>query len=89
RFIDTWKKFSNTFSILSFPDKNNQSQFVKAGITIENINGVFDTIATTSIYNFIATGEYRNRTRNQIWEIEAAGKLYINGFNSGDYQALA
>ncbi|MGG2324743.1 hypothetical protein, partial [Salmonella enterica] len=34
-------------------------------------------------------GEYRNRTRNQIWEIEAAGKLYINGFNSGDYQALA
>ncbi|MBX9778729.1 MAG: putative porin [Chitinophagaceae bacterium] len=89
RYIDTWKKFSNTFSILSFPDKNNQSQFVKAGITIENIHGVFDTIATTNIYNFIASGEYRNRTRNQIWELEAAGKLYINGFNSGDYQALA
>ncbi|MEN9599494.1 MAG: hypothetical protein RL596_1813 [Bacteroidota bacterium] len=88
RYVDTWKKMSNTFSILSFPDKTNQSQFVKAGITIENMSGVFDATATSNLYNIIGSGEYRNRTKNLIWEIEAAGKLFINGFNSGDYQAL-
>jgi len=30
---------------------------------------------------------YKNKTRNQLWDMLASGKLYINGFHSGDYEA--
>ena len=33
--------------------------------------------------------EYRNRTRNRLWDIEANGELYANGLNSGDYTMYA
>ncbi len=86
-YIDSWKDITNEFSLLSFPEKNNQSQFLKASIALQNLNGSFDTIATTSQYNVYLSGEYRNRTRNQVWDIEATGKFYLNGFNAGDYAA--
>ncbi|SDX68031.1 Putative porin [Hydrobacter penzbergensis] len=85
---DQWKSLINEFSLLSFPDKNNQSQYLKAGIALQNLRGTFDTITTRSYYNVYATGEYRNRTRNQVWDIEANGQLYLNGFNAGDYAAF-
>ena len=76
RYIDKWNKLSNTFSLISYPEKNNLSQFLKLGITVENIQGRFnDTITTSGLYNVFASGEYRNRTRNQIWDIEARGRL--------------
>jgi hypothetical protein len=87
RFIDSWKDISNEFSLISFPQKNNLSQFLKAGIVLQNLKGTFDTVATTRLYNLSAIGEYRNRTRNQVWDIEATGQLYLNGFHSGDYAA--
>lgn len=37
--------------------------------------------------NVFIHGEYRNKTRNQKWDIEAYGKFYVNGENSGDYNA--
>lgn len=91
-FKDSWQKISNEFSVISFPEKNNQSQFLKAGIALENIKGSFDSTvtaqtSTVSFYNLYALGEYRNRTRNQVWDIEARGQLYLNGFNAGDYAA--
>ena len=86
-FIDSWTDMNNEFSLISFPQKNNQSQFLKAGISLQNLNGSFDTVSTTSLYNISVLGEYRNRTRNQVWDIEANGQLYLNGFNSGDYSA--
>ncbi len=85
RFKDSWTDMTNEFSLISFPEKTNLSQFLKAGIGIQNLKGTFDTIATTSLYNVYVVGEYRNRTRNQVWDIEAKGQLYVNGFNSGDY----
>ena len=85
---DQWKSLINEFSLLSLPDKNNQSQYLKAGIALQNLRGTFDTITTRSYYNVYATGEYRNRTRNQVWDIEANGQLYLNGFNAGDYAAF-
>jgi len=33
-------------------------------------------------------GEYRNKTRNQKWDINAYGNFYLNGFNAGDYNAF-
>ena len=87
-FKDAWSDLTNEFNLISFPQKNNQSQFVKAGIALQNLKGTFnDTVATTRIYNVYATGEYRNRTRNQVWDIEATGQLYLTGFNAGDYAA--
>lgn len=83
---DKWKEILNDFSIYQFPDANNLQQFIKAGASVQNLQGRFAT-QNKSFYNFIAHGEYRNKTKNQKWDIEAFGKLYINGLNAGDYQA--
>ena len=41
----------------------------------------------SSFYNLIFHGEYRNKTRNQKWDVELYGSLYSAGFNSGNYDA--
>ena len=86
-FKDAWNDLTNEFSIISFPEKNNLGQFLKAGIALQNLKGTFDS-TTTGFYNVYVLGEYRNRTRNQVWDIEATGQLYLNGFNAGDYAAF-
>lgn len=83
-FVDGWREFNNEFSILSFPQKNNVSQFLKLGIAIQNLRGQYIK-DTQNLYNAYALAEYRNRTRNQVWDIKAAGRLYLSGFNAGDY----
>jgi hypothetical protein len=88
QFKDSWKILTNEFALISFPDKSNQSQFIKAAIALQQISGNFDTTHTTRLNNIYAIGEYRNRTKNQVWDLEAKGELYLNGFNSGDYSAL-
>lgn len=84
-YRDNWKNLQNEFSIISFPEKNNLNQFVKAGIAIENFTGTFDTTTVKRYHNIFLSGEYRNRTRNQKWNLEATGKFYLNGYNAGDY----
>ncbi len=83
-FRDRWLDIQNDFSIISFPEKNNLNQYLKAGITLENLTGNFDKLQK-KYHNIILNGEYRNRTRNQKWDIEGIGKFYFNGLNSGDY----
>jgi hypothetical protein len=88
QYSDQWNRLSNSFSIISYPDKKNLSQFLKLGATLENIKGFFlDTLQSGNLYNIYASGEYRNRTKNQIWDMEARGSLYLNGLNAGDYDA--
>ena len=92
---DTWHNLSNDFSIYQFPDSHNPQQFVKLGATLELLKGQFDTsllysskIITAhqvSQQNVFAHAEYRNKTRNQKWDIEAYGRLYLNGLDAGDY----
>jgi hypothetical protein len=84
--FDKWKEMINEFSIYQFPDAKNQLQFIKAGIAVQNLKAVTNNF-TGSFYNLYAQGEYRNKTRNQRWDMIAAGKLYLTGFNSGDYEA--
>ena len=84
-YRDTWSDLQNDFSIISFPQKNNLNQFLKAGATLQNLVGTFDPSVRKKYHNIILNGEYRNRTRNQKWDLEAAGKFYLNGLNSGDY----
>ena len=85
-FYDRWKEINNEFSIYTFPDAKNQLQFLKLGIDVQNLKAVTNNF-TGSFYNLIAQGEYRNTTRNRKWDIQAAGKFYLAGFNSGDYEA--
>ena len=88
-FRDRWKEVTNDFSIYQFPDAKNLRQFIKLGATLQLLHGTFfrDSVqvGTTSLYNFMAHGEYRNRTRNQKWDIMANGQFYLNGYNLGDY----
>jgi hypothetical protein len=91
---DTWHVLSNDFSFYTFPDSHNPQQFFKAGATLELLQGSFDTALVNGVplpehkinsQNVYAHGEYRNKTRNQKWDIEAYGKLYLNGLDAGDY----
>ena len=84
--LDRWKEINNEFSIYTFPDAKNQLQFLKLGIVVQNLKVVTNRF-TGSFYNLIAQGEYRNKTRNKKWDMAAAGKLNLTGFNSGDYEA--
>jgi hypothetical protein len=85
---DFWKQLVNEFSIYQFPDAKNPQQFIKVGAALENLSGEFDTgLITKKGYNFFLSGEYRNKTRNKKWDIEAFGRFYVNGLNAGDYNA--
>ena len=83
---DSWREWSNDFSVYQFPDANNLQQFIKLGAELQMLKGLLRT-DRASLYNIIAHGEYRNRTRNQKWDILASGRLYTAGYNSGDYHA--
>ena len=85
--IEKWQEIVNDFSIYQFPDPKNLQQFIKVGVRIQNLTGEFSTLSK-SFYNLILHGEYRNRTRNQKWDMEAHGQFFINGLNAGDYQAF-
>lgn len=83
---DKWKILTNDFSIYQFPDAKNLHQFIKLGAMIQVLKGTFST-GSASFFNTAGHAEYRNKSRNQRWDIEASGKLYFTGFNAGDYEA--
>jgi hypothetical protein len=85
-FRDRWKSLNNDFSVYQFPDAKNLQQFIKLGAELELLKGEF-AHDTSSLYNVILHGEYRNRTRNQKWDVELFGNFYSAGFNSGNYNA--
>ncbi len=85
---DKWKEFINDFSIYQFPDANNLNQYIRAGVFLQNISGTFNS-GNGRFYNIFGHAEYRNKTRNQKWDMVANGKLYFVGLNSGDFEARA
>jgi Putative porin len=86
RLSDLWHNLTNDFSLYSFPDSKNPQQFLKAGISFQTMNGTYNAGAR-SLYNVFLHGEYRNKTRNKKWDIEAFGNFYLSGYNAGDYNA--
>jgi hypothetical protein len=84
---DKWNELVNDLSIYQFPDEKNAQQFIKVGGALQNLRGVFD-IGEKKYYNIFLHGEYRNKTRNQKWDIEANGQLYMAGLNAGDYSGV-
>jgi Putative porin len=85
---EKWKNISNDFSLIQFPDTKNASQFFLAGITLQNLKATTNK-GNFNFYNVFIHGEYRNRTRNKIWDVLLKGELYANGLNSGDYNIQA
>jgi hypothetical protein len=85
---EKWSVMSNDITLLQFPDTKNSGQFIAAGVKFENIKGESIT-GTRSLYNFIVHGEYRNKTRNKLWDVLAKGEFYVNGYNAGNYSAYA
>ncbi len=83
---DSWKIIANDFSIYQFPDEKNLQQFIKLGVLLQSISGQFAS-GKKNFVNTVGHAEYRNKTRNLLWDIEANGKLYFTGVNKGDYQA--
>jgi hypothetical protein len=89
---EKWSVISNDFSLLQFPDTKNSGQFLLIGAKLENIKAEFFRPTKTEIknfYNIILHGEYRNKTRNKLWDVLLKGEFYLNGLNSGDYSAHA
>lgn len=88
-FKDKWRDLTNDFSIYQFPDAKNSQQFFKVGAAFQMLKGEFDSIGSVvrNYHNFFVHGEYRNKTRNKKWDVEALGNLYVNGMNAGDYDA--
>jgi len=84
---DQWKEYINDFSIYQFPDAKNLQQFIKLGAALQNLKQ--ELPIQKAYYNVFGHAEYRNKTRNQKWDIEANGKLYFTGMNAGDYSAYA
>lgn len=83
---DRWQEISNDFSIYQFPDANNLQQYIKLGAELQLVKGYLPS-GDISLYNIIGHGEYRNRTKNQKWDINASGRLHLAGDNIGDYHA--
>lgn len=86
-FRDAYNGIQNSLSILSFPDKKNALQYLKAGASLQNVKASFSNTINQNFYNIWLFGEYKNKTKNGVWDIDAHGQLYVNGFNSGDYMA--
>jgi len=85
-FKDGWKEFKNEFALILFPEKQNQNQFLKVGAAYQMLTGSLDN-TKLGLNNLYLLGEYRNRTRNKKWDINANGQLYVTGYNAGDYTA--
>jgi Putative porin len=89
---EKWSVITNDFSLLQFPDTKNSGQFLLVGAKLENIKGEFFRVTgtgTKNFYNLALHGEYRNKTRNKLWDVLLKGEFYLNGLNAGDYSAYA
>jgi len=86
--FEKWAVMSNDFSLLQFPETKNPAQFFLAGARLETIRGELKG-GTKNFYNLVLHAEYRNKTRNKLWDVLAKGEYYLNGFNHGDYSAYA
>ncbi|MFM7720807.1 MAG: putative porin [Sediminibacterium sp.] len=86
-FQDQWKRFTNEFSLVSFPEKTNPNQFLQVGLGYQQLN-FKDTLLSWSNHDIYGLGVYKNKTKNLRWDIQASGKLFLNGYHAGDYEAL-
>ena len=85
---EKWSVISNDLSLLQFPDTKNSAQYILVGATLQNLKRE-SLSGTSNLYNVKVHGEYRNRTRNKLWDVLLKGEFYPVGLNAGDYNAYA
>ncbi|HMP93960.1 MAG TPA: hypothetical protein PKD90_13850, partial [Phnomibacter sp.] len=83
-FKDKWTEVTNEAALILFPEKNNQEQFLKLGAGYQILQAQLG-LQSQNFNNLYVLGEYRNRTRNRKWDINAFGRLYLSGLNAGNY----
>lgn len=94
-FVDTvltrhqWRILSNDLSFIQFPIRGNMAHFIKIGGGFDNIIGEFIDSTSITFQNLRVHGEYRNKTKNQKWDLSAKGEFYLLGENAGDYSLSA
>ena len=89
KFRDQWNVLSNEFSLISYPQKNNSNQFLQIGAGLSNQSGSFLNRNAWSAQDSYGFGTYKNKTKNQVWDIDLTGQLYLVGYHAGDYLAKA
>jgi hypothetical protein len=81
---DRWSQIINDFALYQYPVAKNPSQYLTEGISLETLRGTFFS-SIKEFYNVYGHAEYRNQTRNKKWDIDLHGKLYLEGYNIGNY----
>jgi len=87
KFSDSWNLVTNDFSLISYPQKNNSNQFLQLGSGYTHLATTLLSEQRWTQYDLYGFGVYKNKTRNQLWDLIASGKLYLNGYHAGDYDA--
>lgn len=88
-FTDNWNYINDEFSIISYPDKMNSNQFLQLGAGYDLFYASFPNQNKWTNYNIYSFAVYKNKTKNQLWDLLASGKLFLNGYHAGDYNAKA
>ncbi len=86
QLYEKWQTMTNDFSLIQFPDTKNSAQFFLAGASLQTLKANLKT-GNYNFYNILLHGEYRNRTRNKLWDVLLKAEYYLNGLNSGDFSA--
>ncbi len=81
---DRYREITNEAALIFFPQKNNTEQFFKVGAAFQWLRGWFAGIPD-DLHGTYLLGEYRNRTRNRKWDINANGKIFTTGPYSGNF----
>lgn len=89
RFQDKWKNFSNEFSLISYPQKNNSNQYLQIGGGFLHLAANFLHRMPWNSNETFGFTRYKNKTRNQIWDLDLSAKLFLTGYHAGDYQTKA
>jgi len=89
KFTDNWNVLTNEFSMVSFPEKTNSNQYLQLGAGYTQLTASYPGKIGWNNYDIYGFAVYKNKTRSQLWDLNAAGKLYLNGFHSGDFDAQA
>ncbi len=89
KFKDNWNIFTNEFSLLSYPQKNNSNQYLQLGAGYLNLTAQFISTPSWSNNDLYGFGVYKNKTKNQVWDMSLSGKLFFTGYHAGDYNASA
>lgn len=84
RMSDRWREITNEGALIFFPEKNNLEQFFKVGAAFQWLRGWFAG-KPDNFHGTYLLGEYRNRTRNRKWDINAQGKIFTTGPYRGNY----